>query len=231
MTERKPFSVLVVEDDFMVASVHRAFVERIPEFAVQAVVHTGREALAALAQQEPDVVLLDIYLPDLSGLQVLWEMRQRRVKSDVIFITAVRDVETVREAMRGGAVRYLAKPFGFAKFSAILNDYARMRHQLGETGPLEQQQIDQVYGASSTEDPENLPKGLSSITLGQVISFLHAASEPVTAEAVAAGIGVTRVTARRYLEHLVRQGLVRCTVRYGTVGRPEHRYAANPRLA
>jgi response regulator of citrate/malate metabolism len=225
MSQEAPLSVLIIEDDFMVASVHRAFTERIPDFMVCGVAHTGREALALLEQHKPDLVLLDVYMPDLTGLQVLWEMRQRRLQSDVIFITAARDVETVREAMRGGAVRYIVKPFGFAKFESTLTDYVRLRSHLGSNPMVDQVEIDRFYGLEMAVRPaDSLPKGLSENTLRLVEGFLRRADRPATAEEVAEGVGVTRVTARRYLEFLAGAGKAKFDVRYGAVGRPEHRY-------
>src|SRR3982074_2280824 len=102
---------LIVDDDFMVAKVHRAYTERVPGFDVVGVAHTGGEALEAAERLRPDLVVLDIYLPDVSGLDVLQQLRQRQSAVDVIMVTAAKDVESLRAAMAGGAVRDIVKPF------------------------------------------------------------------------------------------------------------------------
>lgn len=218
--------VLIVEDDFMVARVHKAFVERLSGFAVQGMVHTGREALAQIEQAPPDVLLLDVYLPDMSGLQLLHEVRVRQLPCDAIMITAAQDVATVREAMRGGALSYIVKPFQFDKFKQTLEHYARVNRRLSRSRHLEQAEVDQLYSlAQPLVAGPVLPKGLNAITMERIVACIDAATGPLAAEAVAAAIGVSRVTARRYLESLAAQGLLRREVQYGAVGRPEHLYS------
>jgi len=218
--------VLIVEDDFMVARVYKGFVERLSGFAVQGIAHTARQALALLEQQPVDVLLLDVYLPDRSGLQLLHELRRRRLPTDVILVTAARDVDTVREAMRGGALYYLVKPVQFDTFKQVLEEHARLRRRLSPGRQVEQAEVDQLYGrAQAGAAGPAVPKGLNPLTLERVVACLTGAPGPLTAEAVAAGTGVSRVTARRYLEFLAAQGRIRREVQYGAVGRPEHLYS------
>src|SRR6202022_771263 len=91
---------LVVDDDYRVADLHCAYVERVAGFELAGKVHTGAAALAAVDQLRPDLVLLDIYLPDMSGLEVLQQLREEdHPPVDVISITAAREVESLRAAV------------------------------------------------------------------------------------------------------------------------------------
>ncbi|SDQ38779.1 response regulator [Thermostaphylospora chromogena] len=215
--------VLVVDDDFMVARIHAGYVERVQGFSVVATAHSGQAAIAAVAQHRPDLVLLDIYLPDMSGLDVLRTLRGIAHPVDVLVITAARDVATVQEAMRGGAVNYLIKPFTAAALTDRLQRYADTRRQLTAIGPTaEQDEVDRLFGVDPPGPPP-LPKGLSAATCALVADVLRENGELSAAE-TAALTGLSRVSARRYLEYLCVSGRAELRPRYGTAGRPEHRY-------
>ncbi|MGW2158314.1 response regulator [Nonomuraea sp. NPDC001699] len=211
--------VLVVDDDFMVARIHSGYVSRVPGFEVVAVAHGGADALAAVAELRPDLVLLDIYLPDMSGLEVLKSLTD----VDVLMISAARDVATVREAMRGGAVNYLIKPFAAAALTERLRQYADTRRRLTAIGPqARQDDVDRLFGAPRQAVP--VPKGLSPATCALVEGALREAGGDLSAAETAELTGLSRVSARRYLEHLCASGRAELHPRYGTAGRPEHRY-------
>lgn len=215
---------LVVDDDFRVADLHRLYAERIGGFEVVGVAHTGAEALRLAGGLAPDLVLLDIYLPDMSGLDVLRSLRQARRSIDVIAITAAQDVATIRAALQGGSVHYLIKPFTFTVFREKLQSYAEVHARLGRAGQASQAEVDRLYGLLRTGLDEDLPKGLSAATRDLVVAALRAAPEPLSASDVAGLAGLSRVTARRYLEHLAEGGSVEVSLQYGAPGRPEHRY-------
>jgi response regulator of citrate/malate metabolism len=215
---------LVVDDDFRVAELHCAYVERVKGFAVVAKAHTGALALEAVERVRPDLVLLDIYLPDMSGLDVLQRLREDDRSVDVITITAAREVDSLRAAMRGGVVHYLIKPFLFATFEEKLLTYAGARERMVRLGQAEQGDVDRIFGALRTAWNEPLPKGLSDTTLELVAQALRRSHSGLAATAVAEAAGVSRVTARRYLDHLCQLGKAELTMRYGSPGRPEHRY-------
>ena len=216
---------LVVDDDFRVADVHCAYVDRVPGFQVVGRAHTGAEALERVEQLEPDLVLLDIYLPDISGLDVLQRLREDDVAPvDVIAITAARDVESIRSAMRGGVVHYLIKPFLFRTFEEKLLSYAAARERMTHIDRAEQGDVDRIFGTLRTARTEALPKGLSDATLELIVQALGRSQSGLPATTVADEAGVSRVTARRYLDHLCQLGRVELTMRYGGPGRPEHRY-------
>jgi len=215
---------LVVDDDFRVAELHCAYVERVKGFAVVARAHTGALALEAVERVRPDLVLLDIYLPDMSGLDVLQRLREDDRPVDVITITAAREVDSLRAAMRGGVVHYLIKPFLFATFEEKLLSYAGARERMVGLGQAEQGDVDRIFGALRTASNEPLPKGLSDTTLELVAQALRRSHSGLAATAVAEAAGLSRVTARRYLDHLCQLGKAELTLRYGSPGRPEHRY-------
>ncbi|MFI6739758.1 response regulator [Nonomuraea sp. NPDC050451] len=211
--------VLVVDDDFMVARIHSGYVARVPGFRVVSVAHSGADALAAAAELRPDLVLLDIYLPDMSGLEVLKQLHD----VDVLMISAARDVPTVREAMRGGAVNYLIKPFTAAALTDRLQQYADTRRRLTAIGPeARQDDVDRLFGSPKTSAP--MPKGLSAATCELVAETLREAGRDLSATETAELTGLSRVSVRRYLEYLCVAGQAEFRPRYGTAGRPEHRY-------
>ncbi len=216
---------LIIDDDFRVAEIHAAFVERVPGFTVIGTAHTADEALALASELRPDLLLLDMYLPDRSGLDVLRELRAPgRAPVDAIVITAAKDVETLRAALQGGVTHYLVKPFPFKAFRAKLDSYAALHARLGASGEVDQDDVDHIFGLLRPESIRELPKGLSRVTLDVVMIAVRDAASDLSSTEVARRSGVSRVTARRYLEHLVQAGAVVVTMRYGFSGRPEHRY-------
>ncbi|MEV1008840.1 response regulator [Streptomyces sp. NPDC049881] len=227
-------SVLVVDDDFMVARLHAKVVERTSGFTTAGIAHTGREALDAVRRLRPDLVLLDIYLPDMSGLEVLREIRAGEdgpLDADVLVITAAREMETVRGALRGGAVHYVVKPFDVPVLQERLRDYARRRRDLAALAAPRQDDVDRVFGAAPPPRPaRGLPKGLSEETAELVRGVLGAAAEAgdgaLSASVCAERAGLSRVTARRYLEYFAARGQAEVSLRYGGTGRPERRFRA-----
>ena len=216
---------LIVDDDFRVAALHRAYVEKVPGFSVVGEAGTGADGLRLINQSKPDLVLLDIYLPDISGLDVMRTIREGGAsRVDVIAITAARDVESLRAAMHGGVVHYLIKPFLFSTFEEKLLSYAAARDRMTRLARAEQGDVDRIFGALRTARAETLPKGLSDATLELIVAALGRSQSGLPAAAVAEEAGVSRVTARRYLDHLCQLGRAELTMRYGGPGRPEHRY-------
>lgn len=216
---------LLVEDDTHVASIHRGYLERLGGFQVIGEAGTVERAVELIERLHVDLVLLDIYLPDGSGLDVLRRVRSAgRSHVDVIAVTAARDVDTLRAALQGGAVHYLVKPFQFAAFREKLESYAAARARLASAHELDQAEVDRVVGLLRPEGRSTLPKGLSTTTLDLVASVLRSERADLSATEVAERAKLSRVSARRYLDHLVRSGTTELTLRYGSAGRPEHRY-------
>lgn len=222
--------VLIVDDDIRVARVNAAYVEKVTGFHVAGLAHNAAEALEQLEKlSQVDLVLLDHYLPDGTGLAVVQEMRRRGHQSDVIMVTAARDVSTVQAAMRQGALQYLVKPFAFAGLRAKLEAYAELRRTLDGGGEAEQAEVDRIFGALSTGGEPDLPKGHSATTTEVVRRALMTAEGPLSAQEIAERTGLSRQTAQRYLKLLERTGRARLTLKYGDAGRPEHRYEWAPR--
>jgi response regulator of citrate/malate metabolism len=214
--------VLVVDDDFMVARIHTGFVERTPGFTVTGVAHTGAQALAEAERLQPDLVLLDVYLPDVSGLDLLGALREAAPEVDVLVISAAREADTVRRALRGGIVHYLMKPFSYDDLRVRLEHYQQA--YAGMAGEqTDQADVDRVFGVSGAD--KRLPKGFSAETLRLVEDTLRQETADVSAAEAASLLGISRVSARRYLEHLTETGKVEVALRCGEVGRPERRYA------
>jgi response regulator of citrate/malate metabolism len=217
---------LVVEDDALVAEVHASYVERVPGFAVAGIAHRATEALEILASRPVDLVLLDFHLPDVKGLDLLRALRARSAEPvDVIAVTAARDPESIRQAIAHGVSQYLVKPFAFATFADKLERYARYRAQVDDAAEPDQAEVDALLGTLRGSTARTLPKGLSATTLDNVRDAVREAGQALTASEVAGRCGLSRVTARRYLEHLVVEGVLTLSMRYGGTGRPEHLYS------
>lgn len=223
--------VLVADDDFHVAKIHTAYVERVPGFAVLGQAHSAAGALDAVAELRPDLVLLDIYLPDDNGLNVIRRVLDRATDEegppDFIVISSARDVGSVRTAMQLGAVHYLVKPFGFAALRERLVAYQDLRERLTMLDhQADQSDVDALYGLlrGPATLPPNLPKGHSAPTLERVRDAVRSARGDVSAAEVAELVGVSRPTAQRYLSYLAKHGVVDLRLKYGITGRPEHRY-------
>ncbi|WP_045732438.1 response regulator [Pseudarthrobacter chlorophenolicus] len=227
--------VLVVEDEAIASAAHAAYVGRLPGFELAGTAPDGQSALRLLgdfaASGSPvELVLLDMNLPDLHGLDIARRMRAAGLLADIIAITAVRELAVVRSAVAIGVVQYLIKPFTFATFSDKLESYRQFRQQLADgTGAAgkagaSQSEVDQAFASLRAPSELPLPKGLSTSTLESVKDFLKAQRNAVSATEVMDALGMSRVTARRYLEYLADAGTVQRTARYGTPGRPENEY-------
>ncbi|MFC9124334.1 response regulator [Streptomyces sp. NPDC057067] len=216
--------VLVVDDDVRVARINAAYVTKVPGFRVAAMAHSAAEALTRIGEAPIDLILLDHYLPDRNGLAVVRELRALGHHTDVIMVTAARDVATVQAAMRHGALQYLVKPFAYAGLRTKLEAYAALRRTFEGGGEAEQTEVDRLFGALWATGASDLPKGHSTTTAELVRQALRSADGPLSAQEIAESAGMSRQTAQRYLKLLERTGRVRLSLKYGETGRPEHRY-------
>ena len=229
MTE--PLRVLVIEDDPITADAHAAYVERVDGFVAAGVAHTGYEAFRLLRASRDgraapfDLILLDVNLPDTTGIELCRALRAAGIEIDVIAVTAVRDASVVRSAVSLGIVQYLIKPFSFSTFLEKLQAYRDYHARVGSAGVTDQQEVDASFAALRTSSGADLPKGLTRETLDRVRSAVRdAPTAALSAAELAALLDLSRVTARRYLEHLADAGVVERAGRYGTPGRPEVEY-------
>jgi response regulator of citrate/malate metabolism len=220
-------SVLIVDDDFMVAKVHAGFVAALDGFEVVGTAATGAQALTEAERLAPDLILLDVYLPDMTGLEVLRRLRAAGTSADVMVISAARDVDSIRSALHGGVLHYLVKPFDRRTFETRLRDYARLRAEFSEIQEAGQGDVDRVFGRLRGAAPAAVatPKGIAPETLELVRQVLGAAgADGLSATECSERTGLARVSARRYLEQLVTVGEADVRQRYGTAGRPERRF-------
>ncbi|KJL18447.1 Transcriptional regulatory protein DcuR [Microbacterium oxydans] len=215
---------LIVDDDALTLELHRDYLARLDGFEVAGECTGARAAMTAVLDRPGafDLVLLDITMPDGSGIDVLRALRGRSAALDVIAITSVRDAESVRQMAALGVFQYLVKPFPFAVFRERMEQYRAYREQARSTeGEATQAEIDALLGRSTGTIA--LPKGLSTISLERIAAELRAGG-PLSAREAAERLGMSRVAARRYLEHLVAEGVLTKSARYGTRGRPETEY-------
>ncbi len=221
--------VLIVDDDFMVAKVHAGFVAALEGFEVVGTAATGVQALEEIERLRPDLVLLDVYLPDMTGLEILRRLRAAGSRVDVMVISAARDVDSIRSALHGGVLHYLVKPFDRATFETRLRDYGALREELGELEEAGQGDVDRLFGFSRgpVDRPSPTPKGIAPETLQLVRETLAAAGpEGLSATECSERTGLARVSARRYLEQMVAQLEADVRQKYGSAGRPERRFTA-----
>jgi len=219
-------SVFVVDDDFRVARIHSAFVDRVEGFRTVGVAHSGAEALTAVQRLPPDLILLDLYLPDVFGLDLISQLRVAGVESDVIVISAANESETVERALKLGVANYLLKPFTLDDLAGRLNAYRSQRRSKRPRTIDDQIEVDRIFGRA-VPGTNHLPKGLSPETAELVLATLGGLVDEISAQECADAVGISRVSARRYLEHFATLGRVQVSLRYGSRGRPERRYLLN----
>ncbi|WP_434762784.1 response regulator [Vibrio fortis] len=220
--------VMVIEDDIAIAELHHRYLEQMGGFEVVGIATSQSEAIMQLDILKPDLVLLDVYLPDGCGLDILNHVRGNNQGCDVILITAARDVDTLQQAMRGGVVDYLLKPVMFPRLEASLKKYRSQQQELESVSDLNQGLVDKMLQASNQSDAKpvaTLPKGIDGVTLDKIRALFESAdTKDLTADEAGERIGASRTTARRYLEYLITTGELNADLNYGSVGRPERCY-------
>ena len=217
---------LVVDDDYRVAKAHAASIDRVDGFTAVGQAHSCDEARNLVRSLGPQLLLLDLYLPDGHGLDLIRELAELDLdpRPDFIVITAAQDIASVRNAMQLGAMYYLVKPFGFAQLREQLTAYRQLHEGLDQVAVANQQTVDALYGllrgpADRLADRRRMPP-----TMARVLDSVRAAEHDMSAADVADELGVSRATAQRYLADMVRRGTVELVLNYGSTGRPEHRY-------
>ncbi|RTE10195.1 response regulator [Paenibacillus whitsoniae] len=232
MEHQQPaIEVLIIEDDVKIAEINRRFIEKVDHFRVVGIATDDVQAKEQLDILRPDLVLLDVYFPDANGLDMLSYIRQHFRDTDVIMITAAKEIEAIREAVRSGAFDYIMKPLIFNRLQETLLrylDFHRELNRLHHSGSINQSDVDRLISGTSKKEFRNensyLPKGIDKLTLVKIVQAISTAANGMSAEQIAKEIGVSRSTGRRYLEHLVASGEVFADLTYGVVGRPERVY-------
>lgn len=221
--------VLLVEDDPMVAELNRIYLSRVTGFETVGSVRSASEALEVLRARPVHLLMLDIFMPGQSGLELMEEIRRQALDVDVIFVTAARDTATISKALKLGAIDYLIKPFEFERLKQALERYRETLHMIRGGQALDQAALDQRLAHRSSEGraTDELPKGLNRNTLAKVLQVLEGRPDPTlwfTSEEIAQHVGISRVSVRKYFEFLCTLKVLRMEPGYGTGGRPVHRF-------
>ena len=224
--------VLIIDDDVRISEIHRLYVEKIEGFEVVGIANNLEDAQSQVDVLEPDLLLLDIFFPEGSGLEFLKKARMHNKKVDVIPITAAKEVNLFNEAIHGGVFDYILKPVVFSRFLKTLERYRQTKNQLLNIDQLDQSEVDRALHTHTASEElskfQELPKGIDKLTLEKVQLVLSSVQSPgLTSEEVASQIGASRTTVRRYLEYLVSHMILDVDISYGGVGRPERRYFRN----
>lgn len=219
---------VIVEDDLMVAAINNQFLMKTPGFQVTATFHTGKDALAFLKDNPVDLLLLDLYMPDVSGLELLAELRRQNRKEDVIMITAANDAEHISEALHLGVIDYLVKPFTYDRFSQAVDKFLLQKKIMENGMQFSQDDIDQLIHMarpSQASREMELQKGIQRQTLEKLRGCLKQHQHSyLTSEQIAGETGLSKVTIRRYMNYLIEQREVESRVDYETGGRPRVEY-------
>ncbi|WP_394524563.1 response regulator [Lacrimispora sp. JR3] len=222
---------VIVEDDRMVASINNQFAAKTPGIQVIATFYNGKNALEFLEKTKVDLLLLDLYMPEFSGLELLEALRRQNNEADVIMITAANDAPHIKEALRLGIVDYLIKPFRYERFAQAMDKYL-LKRTVMETGmEFTQEDIDQLISVrrpSPQSREMELQKGVQRQTLNRIHFCLQSyQGEYLTSEQISAETGLSKVTVRRYMNYLIENNEVRSRVDYSTGGRPRVEYSSN----
>ncbi|MGI6075954.1 MAG: response regulator [Pyramidobacter sp.] len=218
--------VLIVEDDPMVAAIHRQFVGAVPGFIVAGVVSSGKDALDFLRKHPIRLIILDIFLPGMDGVETLQKIREINSTVGVIVVSASRSTTTINTVLKAGAFDYIIKPFVFERIQTSLRNFQQMEIRFNRGNEqIDQKELDKLMQVQQKESQRNnLPKGLNPQTLQQVKNLLRTAPSPMSSIETAQAMKISRITARRYLEYLVAAGEATLELEYQKVGRPTNRY-------
>ncbi|MGG0788916.1 response regulator [Peribacillus simplex] len=219
---------VIAEDDFRVADIHEKFLKNFDEIEVVGKAVNAKKTLRILEQKSPDLLLLDVYMPDQLGTDLLPDIRKKFPNVDIIMITAATDKDQLEKALHYGVENYLIKPVEMKRFNQVIEEYLKKVHLMKSKQEIDQDFVDLILNKGTaiaeTNDGPALPKGVDEITLAKVIEVLKASDIGLSAEQVSGQIGASRTTARRYLEYLISVKKCKAEVVYGVVGRPERRY-------
>ncbi|ETI69227.1 response regulator [Neobacillus vireti] len=215
--------VLVIDDDFMIANLHGKYIEQQEGYQLVGIAKNFDETVSLSSKLKPDLLLLDVYLPDRSGLEVLRDIRSRNLRCDVILITAATEIHIIEEAFRLGIFNYLIKPFKLDLLKETLKKYSQYKSHLLSSNQLDQNFVEGLkkYRAPKSHLEEKLPKGLDLRTLERIKKSIKQEQQLSSAAQIAQLAGVSRSTARAYLDYLIEKDFIEEFLQYGTVGRPQ----------
>jgi len=218
----KEIRILIIEDDPMVVDINRKVVQEVVGYKVVGTAKNGEQALEMCLRLKPNLIILDIFMPQQNGLEFLKEMRKHTLDADVIMVTASQDLLHLKEGMRYGVVDYIVKPFRLERLKTALENYRRTAYALEGKNNLCQGDIDSMMKRCDTE--KEVPKGLSEYTLNIIRKYLSENHNFYTSDEIADTLGLARVTVRRYLEFLTSKQEAEMNLEYGNIGRPLKKY-------
>ncbi|WP_068673172.1 response regulator [Oceanobacillus sp. Castelsardo] len=217
--------VLIVEDDFRIADIHAGFLKGVSNAEIIGKALTGKDAIEIVSNYEVELVLLDLYLPDISGLELIPKLRKANPNIDIIVISAATENDMVSKVIKNGVFDYMIKPVKKERFVGAFNHYTRKKRQLEDVKVFDQDLLDDVFFSFKIDSlPKSTPKGIDPLTLEKVKEIIKVLKSGITAEEMGERIGASRTTARRYLEYLISLEEITADLEYGAVGRPERKY-------
>lgn len=236
--EQMNYKVLIVEDDPMVAMINSQFIAKIDGFEVTGMCRNGQEALDFLAQNAVDLVLLDVFMPVMDGTETLKKIRENKIETEVIMVTAANDTATIEQTMHLGVHDFLIKPFTFERFSTSLEKFKAKKELLHKSSVMDQSCVDNLImqgGFTGTaeavdagvEPEQELPKGIQKKTLSLILSYFDSHSGWNSTDMIAQSLGISIVTVRNYMNYLVKTRKIIEDINYGTGGRPSMLYKSN----
>jgi len=218
-------NVMIVDDDPMVAEFNKRYVDLVEGFVVQYVVHSAAEALKILAEEHVDLILLDIFMPGMNGLELLVNLRQVGKNVDVIVITAACDSNNIKKSLQFGAVDYIIKPFEFERLNSALLAYSGLVSLMEDQDRLNQVELDHCILYKEHPLSIQLPKGIDKNTLTLTWEKIKVLDRCLfSTEEMSKYVGISRVSMRKYLEFLRKIEALELELIYGTVGRPVYKY-------
>lgn len=218
------YSVLIVEDDPMVSMINEQYVQKDSDFQIAGTCRNGQEALDFLKTQKTDLVLLDVFMPVMDGISTLKKIRESKIDSEVIMITAANDTSTIEETMHLGVLDYLIKPFAYERFHISLQKFINKKQVLNGSQVLDQKSLDVLISTnlqtSDSESINSLPKGIQKTTLKHIQDYFAQNQTWQTVDMISEALGISVVTARTYLNFLVKESQIQEDINYSTGGRP-----------
>ncbi len=220
----KTYKVLIVDDDPMVAMINEQYVCKNKQFKVIGSCRNGQDALNFLEKNPADLVIMDVYMPDMDGLETLKNIRQKKIQTEVIMVTAANDVATLEDTMHLGVIDFLIKPFAYERFQIALEKFISNRNAFRDSPVLNQSSVDSIITNAKKVSSKEYPKGIQEKTLGLIRDYFEKNSGWLSGEVIAENVGLSSVTIRRYMNFLVGSGEVEESINYETGGRPSMLY-------
>ena len=221
------YKVLVVEDDPMVRMINEQYVRMNKDFCIASSVKNGQEALDYMKENKVDLVILDVFMPFMNGVEFLKKLREQKLKTEVIMVTAANDTATLEETMHLGVIDYLVKPFALERFQVALEKFTAKMNAISGSDVLDQNLIDSIISNSPQKKSKEYPKGIQEKTLERIKTCFENKNDWHSVELIAEKLGISIVTVRHYVNYLVKEGFLQESINYETGGRPSMLYKKN----